>query len=79
MAVQRNLLSNLDERRHEREVKEENSYRVERRFGSFSRRLPLPEGIRVDQIAASYPDGVIEAKAPKPGAVAPATAKIAIT
>ena len=66
------------ERREEREVKEENWYRMERSYGSLYRRLPLPEGVSRDQIKADLSDGVLEVSIPKPAAKQPATQKIAI-
>lgn len=54
------------ERTHEEKVEEKDYYRMERSTGAFYRRLPLPEGITVDQIAATYNDGVLEVTMPKP-------------
>ena len=41
-------------------------YRFERRHGSFSRAVGLPAGIDEDKVAASYRDGVLEVRVPKP-------------
>jgi HSP20 family protein len=41
-------------------------YRVERRFGSFSRAVGLPQGVDDSRIQASYRDGVLEIRVPKP-------------
>ena len=54
------------ERKAESEVKEENYYRVERAYGSFYRRIPLPFEVKPEQIMASYNDGVLEVRIPKP-------------
>jgi HSP20 family protein len=54
------------ERREEREVKEENWYRMERSYGSLYRRLPLPEGVQPEGIKANLSDGVLEVSFPKP-------------
>jgi HSP20 family protein len=40
--------------------------RVERRFGSFTRTLPLPQGINEDAIEAEMRDGVLELRIPRP-------------
>jgi len=56
------------ERKSEHEVNEESYYRMERSFGSFYRRLPLPEGVEADRIAANFQDGVLEVRVPKPTA-----------
>jgi HSP20 family protein len=41
-------------------------YRFERRYGSFSRAVGLPAGIDEEKIAASYRNGVLEVRVPKP-------------
>src|SRR5919201_39043 len=41
-------------------------YRYERRFGSFSRTIGLPQGVTEDQIKADYKDGVLEIHVAKP-------------
>jgi HSP20 family protein len=41
-------------------------YRVERRFGAFSRSVPLPPGVDEGHIRADYNDGVLEVRVPKP-------------
>jgi HSP20 family protein len=54
------------EREKTEEVTEDRSYRFERRFGSFTRAVGLPQGVNEDKIAASYRDGVLEVRVPKP-------------
>lgn len=41
-------------------------HRFERRYGSFSRTVGLPQGVAEDQIAATYTNGVLEIRVPKP-------------
>src|SRR5919107_582514 len=54
-----NVLTISGERRVEEE--EERGYHIrERRYGSFSRSLALPEGIDESKISARYEDGVLE-------------------
>jgi HSP20 family protein len=67
------------ERKEEREVKDENWYRMERSYGSLYRRLPLPEGVQTDQITAALSDGVLEVTVPKPLANEAQTQKITVT
>ena len=67
------------ERREEHEVKEENWYRMERSYGSLYRRLPMPEGVKADQIQATLTDGVLEVTIPKPQEKETQVQKIAIT
>jgi HSP20 family protein len=66
------------ERKSEHEVKEENYYQMERSFGSFYRRLPMPEGVQADQLSASFKDGVLEVRTPKPATSGPSPTKITI-
>ena len=54
------------QRHEEHEVREEQFYRSERSYGSFYRRLPVPEGVRAEDIHASFADGVLEVRMPKP-------------
>lgn len=41
-------------------------YRFERRYGTFSRAVGLPAGVDDAKIAASYENGVLEVRVPKP-------------
>jgi HSP20 family protein len=54
------------ERERKNEVSEEKLYRYERRFGSYSRTIGLPQGVTEDQIKADYNDGVLEIHVTKP-------------
>jgi HSP20 family protein len=54
------------ERKAEREENERGWYRIERSFGSFSRSLSLPDGVDADGIDASFHNGVLEVRIPKP-------------
>ena len=54
------------ERQSVEEVSEDRYYRFERRFGTFSRTVGLPQGIEEDKITASYRDGVLDIRVPKP-------------
>ncbi|MHB0999494.1 MAG: Hsp20/alpha crystallin family protein [Armatimonadota bacterium] len=49
----------------EQEVKEEGFYRQERQMGKFFRTIPMPVGIKPDQVKASFHDGILEITAPK--------------
>ena len=46
-------------------------YRYERRFGSFSRTVGLPQGVDENAIRADYRNGVLEIHVPKPEAPKP--------
>ncbi|WP_138413233.1 Hsp20/alpha crystallin family protein [Sinomonas gamaensis] len=53
-------------RQERKEEKEKGGYRSEFRYGSFSRTLPLPEGVTDQDIQATYRDGVLEVRVPVP-------------
>jgi HSP20 family protein len=54
------------ERERTKEISDERFYRFERRFGSFSRTIGLPQNVTDDQIKADYRDGVLEVRVAKP-------------
>jgi HSP20 family protein len=54
------------ERERTDEVSQDRLYRYERRFGSFSRTIGLPQGVSEDSIKADYKDGVLEVRVQKP-------------
>jgi HSP20 family protein len=60
-----NLTVGAERSRHT-EVEDEHFYRVERRFGTFTRSVGLPQGVAEDSIRATYTDGVLEIRVPKP-------------
>ena len=66
------------ERKSEHEDKQEGYYRVERAFGSFSRSLTLPKGIDGDAVNASFDNGVLEIRIPKPEERKPRRIAIAV-
>ena len=54
------------ERKREAEEKGEEFYRCEREYGSFHRAVPLPEGVRLEDVKATFADGVLEVSVPLP-------------
>ena len=54
----------------ERQERSSEKGRSEFRYGSFSRSIALPRGAREEDISASYKDGVLEIRMPKPSAEA---------
>lgn len=54
------------ERKSEAEEKKENFYRCEREYGSFYRAVPLPEGVKLEDVKAMFSDGVLEVSVPLP-------------
>jgi len=51
-----------------KEVKEDNHnvYREEREYGSFLRTVPLPKGVKTEDVKAVFADGVLEVSVPLP-------------
>ena len=64
------------EERHEQ--KKADFFRREIRYGSFERSIPLPEGIKAEELKATYHDGVLELSAPMPKEAAPKAVKIQV-
>lgn len=52
------------ERREEEKAEEKGYVRRELRYGSFSRTLPLPEGVSDADIKADYANGILEVRIP---------------
>ena len=64
--VQDGTLAISGERKAEHEEREKGWYRIERSFGSFHRSLTLPDGVDPDGIDASFANGVLVVRIPKP-------------
>jgi len=58
-------------RERETKVDRERFHSLERRFGSFARTVGLPQGVSEDEIDASYKNGVLEIRVPKPAQAKP--------
>jgi HSP20 family protein len=54
------------ERRAEHEERQGGFFRSERRYGTFRRHIPLPEGVNAEQVTATFKDGVLEISMPAP-------------
>ena len=54
------------ERERKTELSDDKLYRFERRFGTFTRTIGLPQGVGEEQIKADYHDGVLEVRVAKP-------------
>lgn len=71
------LLTLSGERKEEKEDKREGFYRSERTYGSFYRQIPLPQGAKTENAAATFHNGVLEITIPAPK-VEPSTRKLEI-
>lgn len=72
------VLTIRGEKKSEREEKGENFYLSERRFGSFSRAFRLPEGVKEDEIAASFKKGVLTVTLPKAARAQKAARRVSV-
>jgi HSP20 family protein len=66
------------ERERKQEVSNDRYYRFERRYGTFSRSLGLPQGVKESDISADYRDGVLEVHVRKPEEVKPRRIQIGV-
>jgi HSP20 family protein len=60
------ILTIEGERKQEHEEESQGFRRSERRYGRFSRSIPLPEGANLDQARAQFNNGVLEVSVPVP-------------
>lgn len=67
VTLKENTLTISGEKKEEKkeEVKNRNYYYCERSFGSFSRTIVLPEGIKADEVKANYRNGILDIELPK--------------
>jgi HSP20 family protein len=61
-----NVLTIKGEKKSEKEETDKNYRMFERSYGSFSRRLELPNGVNPDDIKARLANGVLKVTVPKP-------------
>ena len=59
------LITIEGERRQDKQEKGEKFHRVERFYGSFSRRFSLPDNIKAEGVRSDYKDGVLAVHIPK--------------
>jgi HSP20 family protein len=71
ITVHEGVLRIAGERRLEEEVTDDHTYRLERSYGGFERRFPLPPGVREEDITAGIAYGVLKVTIPKTTAGAP--------
>ncbi len=65
ISVHGNVLTISGEKKDSSEQREGDRYHVERRYGSFQRRLQLPADVDVERIQAECRDGVLTVTLPK--------------
>lgn len=64
ITLQENVLTIKGERRHQERVESDGISRFESAYGSFERRILLPEGVREGDIQASFENGILEVAVP---------------
>lgn len=78
ISVRDNTLTLRGEKKQEKDVKEENYYRIERNYGYFQRIFTLPSSVQIDKIKAKYRDGVLEIFLPKSEEAKPKEIKVEV-
>ena len=78
ISLNNNVLSVRGERRFEKDVKEDNYHRVERAYGNFVRTFTLPNTVNVEQIDATYDNGVLKITLPKREEARPKQIKVSV-
>lgn len=66
ITVEGDVLVIKGEKTEEKTLEEKHRFIHERHFGSFERRIPLPDGVDATLIAASYDKGVLRVVVPIP-------------
>jgi HSP20 family protein len=76
VSVSNDVLTIKGEFKQEENVERENYIRRERRFGSFSRALPLPLPVNVEKASAEFEHGILKLVLPKAEEVKPKSIEI---
>jgi HSP20 family protein len=79
LSVENGALLIKGERDDKTEVKEKDYYKLERSSGSYVRYIPVPAGVKAEDITATYADGTLEIHVNKPENVAPMSQQIPIS
>jgi len=78
VSIMDDTLTLKGERKHEREVNENEYHRIERSYGTFQRSIVLPAGVDAGAVKASYKDGVLEIQLPKKEEAKPKAIKVEV-
>jgi HSP20 family protein len=78
ITVEGNQLTLKGERKAEHEGQEGNYLHREVRYGSFVRTFTIPDGVKAEDVHASYRNGVLELSVPLPESMLPKKVNIAV-
>ena len=80
VSLDNNMLTISGEKKEEKEEKDKNKSVVfsERKFGSFSRSIAMPDGINTDEIKANFKKGILNINIPKEKSVKPKKIQIQV-
>ena len=78
LEVSDGVLTVAGERKTTHEERKGGYIRIERAAGTFQRSLTLPDGVDPEQVAASFSNGVLEIRIPKPVERRPHRVQIAV-
>jgi HSP20 family protein len=79
LTVEDDALVLRGEKKVEAQTEEEGCYRLERAYGWFQRVIPLPDGVDVDKVAATFAKGVLTVQVPKVATAKPRGRRLQIT
>jgi HSP20 family protein len=65
VSLKEGTLTIKGEKKQGKVEEEENYHLVERRYGTFTRSIQLPQEVESDKISASYKDGILKVTLPK--------------
>ena len=72
------MLTIKGEKQEDKEEEKQDYYVRERSFGSFERTLPVPDGVDLDKVDASFKNGVLTVALPKTAEAQKAEKKISV-
>jgi HSP20 family protein len=76
--IENSTLTVHGERKFDKEEKEENYRRIERQYGSFTRTFTLPTTLDLENVSATYDQGVLKIKLAKKAEAKPKQIKVTV-